>query len=295
MNGVWREDVQVGWRDADCGGRLSLQGAVAYFQEAAISHAEALGAGKDALASAQDGVRRGWVLSRMTVFVAKRPRWKDTVTVSTWPRGDAGLFAVRDYRISLGEEDLVLGRALWLVIDLDRRRPLRPRTVTDHLPRNEGLDVFSGSPLSGSPLSGSTATGSTVTGSTPALQTREDFRKTAGRQAYYPDIDFNGHMNHVRYISWIEETAPEGMMARAEKIRLDINYLAEVKPGDRVGIFTAPADLAGPPSPPALSAVPPWQNAIAWEGRSGSVPVFRAELRVSGEEQQPLFPDGQEN
>jgi acyl-ACP thioesterase len=127
------------FRDLDRSDRLTLAAAFDYFQEAAISHAEHLGVGRESMA--QTG--QVWILSRMSVLMERRPTYRETVTVRSWPRGWDRLFALRDYAIrDAADTPLVRGRSCWLIIDREKRRPLRPQAVMESLPLNEGIDAL---------------------------------------------------------------------------------------------------------------------------------------------------------
>ena len=251
MKEIWQEDFPVRWRDADRAGRLTLASTMEVFQEAAISHAEELGAGRAVMLAE----RQVWVLSRMSVVMDTRPRWGDSLTVRTWPRGADRLFAVRDYDILDGGGAVIRGRSGWLILDLDRRRPLRPQSVVDKMPANEGRDALSGTPV--------------------GLEAREGLEKTSERTARYSDIDFNGHMNNTRYISWLQDLAPPALLENAARLRLDINYLAEVMPGEIIELYAGSIAF-----PSGVENDGGWTEALAVEGRRGGAPVFRAELHT---------------
>ena len=84
------------------------------------------------------------------------------------------------------------------------------------------------------------------------------------------DIDYNGHVNNVRYIQWIEDTLDPALLEQAGRIRLDINYLNETLPGEITGLWSAPIE---DPGGGKLSA-------FGFEGRKTDGPAFRAELRL---------------
>ncbi|MDR1128215.1 MAG: acyl-ACP thioesterase, partial [Treponema sp.] len=164
MIDIWREEFTVRFGAVDRSDRLTLAAVFDVFQELAISHAEALGVGRDALAAS----RQGWVLSRMAVVIDRRPKWGETVTARSWPRGADRLFAVRDYDIQDRDgQALVRGRSGWIILDLDRRRPLRVQPVVEKFPPNDGLDALPGAP--------------------PGLEARGNLEKAGERRAAYSD------------------------------------------------------------------------------------------------------------
>lgn len=253
---IWREKVTIRFGSVDRSDRLTLWSMFDFFQEAAISHAANLGVGREALSSKG----QAWILSRLSIFVERRPAYGEAIEVSTWPRGWEKLFAMRDYAIRGAEGSaLVRGRGAWLVLDIEKRRPLRAQTVMETLPLNDGIDSLPAGAV--------------------ALNPRDNLAKTSERSAHYSDIDYYGHMNNARYIQWIQDATNMGILTSAEQFRLDINYLSEVMPDDPVEIWTAPLEPASPP-PPDYPSAPGF--GFAYEGRrpgSGQA-VFRAELRT---------------
>jgi len=253
---VWQESMPVRFGAIDKSDRLTLNAIFNYFQEAAISHADNLGVGREEM------VRMGqiWILSRMSVLVDKRPLYRDTITVRSWPCGWEKLFALRDYEIrDKNDVAVVSARSAWVIIDIDKRRPLRPQPIMDNLPLNRGLQAL--------PAEADGAVG---------LEERENLQKAAERKALYNDVDYNGHVNNVRYINWIEDTLDMRMLEAAKKMRFDINYLNEVLEGETIELLSAP--IYSEYSPENASA----DYAFAFEGRKieNGQAAFRAELRL---------------
>ena len=239
---VWKESCDVRFGAIDSSDSMTLDAAFHFFQEAAISHAENLGVGRAAMAQSN----QVWILCRMSVQVDRRPVFGETVTVRSWPRGWEKLFALRDFDIRGADgKTAVRARSCWIIIDLEKRRPLRPHSVMDLLPQNEGMDALD---------------------SAAGLEENLSLEKKAERRALYSDVDYNGHVNNVSYIRWIEDAVDPALLEGAKQMRLDINYMNEVLPGELTGIWTAPIGA----------------NAFAFEGRKepGGQPAFRAELRL---------------
>ncbi|MDR2103237.1 MAG: acyl-ACP thioesterase, partial [Treponema sp.] len=192
MMNIWQETLTVDFGAVDRSDRLTLAATFDFFQEAAISHAENLGCGRDAMA--RNG--QAWVLSRISVFLERRPKQGETITVRSWPRGWERLFAVRDYDIrDASDIPIVRGRSNWIILDIVKRRPLRPQMLMDKLPLNEGLDA--------------------LPGGGGALEARDGLIKAGERRAAYSDIDYNGHVNNTRYIQWIQDITEPEILERA--------------------------------------------------------------------------------
>jgi acyl-ACP thioesterase len=248
---VWAENGEVRFGAVDKSDTMTLSAALDFFQEAAISHAENLGVGRGAMAQAN----QVWLLSRMSLQIDRRPKYGEKITVRTWPRGGEKLFALRDYDIrDSANNPVVRARSCWIIIDMEKRRPLRPQSIMDALPQNEGQDAL----LADRTLAVN-------------LDERPSLQKTAERQALYSDVDFNGHVNNVSYIRWIEDSLYPALLEHARQMRLDINYLTEVLPGEVAGIWSAEIDDADNACKP-----------FAFEGRTthDGQTAFRAELRL---------------
>ncbi|MDR1868090.1 MAG: acyl-ACP thioesterase [Treponema sp.] len=236
---IWEETVLVRFGDIDCSDRLTIAAACGYFQEAAIHHVEQLGFGRDTLLQS----RQAWVLSRLSVFMERRPRYRERITVRSWPQGEQKLFAIRNYEIRNEHgEGMVWGKSAWLILDVDKRIPLRARTIVAHLPDNSGLDSLSDG--------------------AQALKAYNPLTKVSERHAQYSDIDYNGHVNNVRYIQWIADCTEPSLLEHAEQIRIDINYMHEIKKKECVSILSGAID----------------DHRCAYEGHRDGHVMFRAEL-----------------
>ena len=264
---IWSESCLVRFGAIDGSDLKTLDTVFNFFQEAAISHAENLGVGREAMA------RTGqvWILSRISVQVDRRPKYGETVTVRTWPRGGEKLFALRDFDIRDAQDAAVRARSCWLIIDIEKRRPLRPQSIMDSLPQNEGMDSLDAA---------------------LALEERLSLQKDSEHRALYTDVDYNGHVNNVSYIRWIEDAVDPALLERAGRMRLDINYMNEVRPGEITGVWSAAIEEAAHGA--AHNGELP--RAFAFEGRkigdeyvdprspipdsSKNQTAFRAELRL---------------
>jgi len=242
---IWRENFPVRFGVIDRSDRLTLSSMFQFFQEAAISHAENLSVGRE------DMARTGqvWILSRMSVQVDRRPDYCENITVRTWPRGGEKLFALRDFDIrDKDDKALVSARSGWIIIDMEKRRPLRPQSIMETLPLNEGLNALSYGPV--------------------GLGERAGLVKKAERKALYCDVDYNGHVNNTRYVQWIEDALDPQFLEKADKMRFDINYITEILPGEDTDILCAALDSEN-------------ETGFAFEGRKRDEQVsFRAEVRI---------------
>jgi medium-chain acyl-[acyl-carrier-protein] hydrolase len=249
---VWTESSLVRFGSVDKSDSMTLNSIFNFFQEAAISHAENLGVGREAMAR----TNQVWLLSRMSVQVDHRPRYGETVTVRTWPRSAEKLFTRRDYDIlDANGKAAVRASSSWLIVDIIKRRPLRPQSLLENMPSNEGNDALPAAAIN--------------------LEENQSLQKYREHPALYTDVDANGHVNNISYIRWIEDAINPEFLEQAKQMRLDINYLNEVLRNEITGIWVASIETM-----PTADEAPPPAHAFAFEGRKENQAAFRAELRL---------------
>jgi acyl-ACP thioesterase len=248
MKGIWQESVPVHFGVVDQSGSLTPAAVFDFFQEAAMNHAEDLGCGREVMR--KNG--QVWILSRISVLMERRPRLDEIITVRSWPRSWEKLFALRDYDIQdEAGRTAVRGRSGWLIVDIEKRKPLRPQALVETLPPNEGLNA--------------------LPGGTGALEIRQNLGKTGERKAVYSDIDYNGHVNNVRYVQWMADVLKTRIITEASSIQIDVNYISEIKPDEEVELWSTSFDRSGT-----------FSSSFAFEGRQkGTGHVhFRAEIGI---------------
>ena len=60
--------------------------------------------------------------------------------------------------------------------------------------------------------------------------------ETADHRVVYSDIDFNRHVNTMRYIEMMLDMLPVGMLIREAPVRLDIHFLKECRFGQTLTV-----------------------------------------------------------
>ncbi len=216
---VWKEKFRVRSYETGPTGRASVATICNYLQEVAGNHAFRLGVSVEHLHER----RLTWVLTRLRVFIDNYPHWRDEITIETWPSGVEGLFATRDFLLQ-DDSGRRLGRATsgWMIIDLDRRRPVRmPEIITSLEPPRRDRAVAEASPRLATPAS-----------ETEHLPIRVE----------YSDLDVNGHVNNVRYVEWALDAMSAEELASHDLTELDVHYRAEAVYGDAVAVHTGPLD-----------------------------------------------------
>jgi len=156
-----------------------------------------------------------WVLYRYRINLRAVPRAYDAVRATTWPGIVEGPIFPRYFTLEKDGERIGEAVTAWVLIDVEKRRPLRPSALEGELPTSEIPP-----PL---PLPG-------------ALRI-ENAPHVTDRQVRYADIDIIGHMNNAKYLEWACDLLPLERLRRAGIRKWQINYVAEALPGETLSLF----------------------------------------------------------
>jgi acyl-ACP thioesterase len=216
---VWREDYVIRSYEVDCHNRLSILSMFSLMQEAASKHAAALGVSIHQLLAEN----HTWLLSRLKIDIAAYPGWNDQIQVNTWPSGTQQLFALRDFKIS-GADNQGIAAAIsaWLVIDLQKRRPVRIGPFVERLKPIEGRHILD-----------------ERLDKLPALRDPVCERRFVVR---YSDLDINQHVNNVKFVEWAVDSVPSATLKAMVVSELEINFMAEAFHEDQILAACCPQD-----------------------------------------------------
>jgi medium-chain acyl-[acyl-carrier-protein] hydrolase len=208
---VWREELRVRAYEVGADGWATPLALANWMQEAAGNHATALGWAVDQLAP--KGLT--WVLSRLHVRVDGYPRWRESVTVETWPAGVERLYALREFRVKVdGDRPCAFGTSGWLLLNVASRRPVRPpQAISDIAAACPGRVLDDGFPKLPEPA-------------------RADAQRAF--DARFFEIDLNRHVNNVAVIAWLLEAVPDDLLQRGSLAALELEFRAEAQAGDEV-------------------------------------------------------------
>lgn len=209
--GTWTDTVRIPSYHVTPQGTASVLALADYFQEAAGHHAAELGVSMQDLLAAG----RAWVLAHFRLEIDRLPDWNEEITLETWPSGLERLFATREVVFRDREGDSIAqGTSAWLVIDTERRRPMRPPSVLydiDPPDRPAPLDAT----LDDLPAPG-------------RVDREQNF------SVRYHDLDLNRHVNNVRYLEWALETLPPTVLDERRCTGLALQFEAEATLGDPI-------------------------------------------------------------
>lgn len=202
-------DITVSNCDAD--GHLKPSALLTLMQELAELNATGLGYGRAHLI--EQGIC--WVLYRLRYAFAQLPALGDELRADTWPSGLKGPFFERAFRFEDASGALI-GEAIttWVLLDIEKRRVLRPSVLKMPAPINTELACSL---------------------ALPGALALEGLEAVETRPVRYTELDMNGHMNNARYADWALDLLRA--LGEARPVRaMQINYIAEGRPHDRVAL-----------------------------------------------------------
>jgi len=211
MRTTHRVAFQVRSYETDTQGRLQAPILCQHLQEAATAHAAILGVAVETLI--EDGV--AWVLSRLHLEMVRWPTADEAIVIETWPEAASRLFTERRFDI-LDPSAKRVGAAstLWLVLDLERRRPVRlPARVTDRLHEHE---------LGPEPRKFG------------ELAEPEPIQYELGFTVRRSDLDLAEHVNNTSYVGWVIEAVPDEVWNTNNLAEIEIHFLSECHRGQTV-------------------------------------------------------------
>ena len=204
-------------RTYECGadGTVKIASLMQLMQEAAALHAEQLGFGREKM----DGLDGYWVLSNVRVEIAGLPKWREEVTIRTWPSGYSRLIASREFiGADRNGRELLRAGTEWMVLDKQRGRPKNLFHLDLALPRT-GTKALQGELGRLEPFEN----GMVVD------------RMRVGRSA----IDLNGHVNNTEYIRWgIDALSSQFKLACPIRC-VQATYLSEVFEADELDLLVS--------------------------------------------------------
>lgn len=206
----FRKNFTIPYYDCDMSGGVRPISLLKYLGEASSIHSDTLGMGADRCIE----MNYAWILNRWRVRFDSYPKAQEEISIETWPSHFYKFYANRDFDIyDFNKNKIGKASSLWVLIDIKRGRPIR---ITDeiydksHIVDEKSFDDFS------------------------ALDENMAMDKEMQFRVRKTDIDYNQHVNNVKYLDWMLEVIPreveEGYLLR----EFEIFYKKEVKFGEMI-------------------------------------------------------------
>src|SRR5699024_8020013 len=201
-------DLEIPYYDCNKYGDVTATAILKYLGETSLKHSDYIGWNFDRLVSRG----YGWILNRWKVEIKDYPKARERITIETWTSRFYKFYANREF-IIYDSNNNIIGKAstVWIFMNIKKGRPDRiPQDIyKDYDLIDEILFVYFDNFKDDISIDRSL-----------------DFRTRRS------DIDYNNHVNNVKYLDWILEVVPEEVYKDYILREFEILYNQEVTYGD---------------------------------------------------------------
>lgn len=209
----WRNECRVDSHDLDYNGVARASALMRFMQESANSQCLHMG---PSLESLRDEKGLAFLLSRFSAGFYATVYPYDNLSSETWGVESRGFSFHRCYRLWRGDSVVAEAVAIWALVDIQNRRPVRVSEYTPGFDYEEMLTLDTPSRIV----------------FPPALPLRLVGEHTVS----YGETDQNMHMNNTRY----SDMLCDAVDMKGQRIyRMSFNFLNEARLGETVNIYSA--------------------------------------------------------
>lgn len=197
----------------------SIETMMNHLQETALNHVKSAGLLGDGFGSTPEMCKKNliWVVTKMNVLVDRYPMWGDMVQVDTWIAASGKNGLRRDWLVRDWQTGDILTRAssVWVTMNKETRRISKlPPEVRGEI-GSYFVDLPPVVDEDGRKLS-------------KLDESTADYIRT-GLTPRWNDLDVNQHVNNVKYIGWILESAPLPFLESNELSGMTLEYRRECR------------------------------------------------------------------
>jgi medium-chain acyl-[acyl-carrier-protein] hydrolase len=210
MSLVYQEKKRVACYESDSTEKMLPTTAMNYFQEASTNQGNQLGLGGDYLKANN----LAWFLVKYVIRFNDYPRYQDEVTVTTRATGMDKFCATRRFTIEdANGAERVIADTQWLLINRDTEKMER---IDEHSEMDAYACFEKGQPIF------------KKIGRINQIGLEKSF------SVRFLDIDFNKHVNHVKYLAWAIEVLPLEVVKTKQLSEAKMVYKAQCFYGDQI-------------------------------------------------------------
>ncbi|XP_024966610.1 palmitoyl-acyl carrier protein thioesterase, chloroplastic-like isoform X2 [Cynara cardunculus var. scolymus] len=216
---VFRQNFSIRSYEIGADRTASIETLMNHLQETALNHVKTAGLLGDGFGSTPEMCKKNlfWVVTKMQVMVDRYPTWGDVVQVDTWVARSGKNGMRRDWLLRDCKTGEIVTRASsnWVMMNKETRRLSK---IPDEV-RAEIEHYFVDAP----PV---------VDDDNRKLPKLEETTADHVRDGLTPrwsDLDVNQHVNNVKYIGWILESAPQQVVEQYELASLTLEYRRECR------------------------------------------------------------------
>ena len=214
-NSLFTNDYIIQLRDVDFKKRLKLSSLFHYLQDTASLAVDDLGIGINTL---KEKFNVTWILIRIRVEIIRNPELDEQITIETYPQKPKAIELERDFIVKDQHGNIII-RAIstWIIMDIEKRRIRKSSLIDIEYPpfiEERAIDCELGK-----------------------IAQFDNLELAYDKSIGYNDIDFNGHLNNIKYIDFIMECYSLENHSKYVLKTFEINYINEVLPEDTLLIY----------------------------------------------------------
>lgn len=211
---IYKENFKMGLKDIWKNNEISNKAILECLENVAGYHSDSIGCGLNA----NEQSHLSWILLDWKVKVIKRPKYGQTLEVSTWSRKIERVYAYRDFEIYDEENNLcAIATSKWLLINIKTKKITRVEPeMAEKYETETGKKVFEEE--------------------LGKLKKPEHFERETKYVTKRRDIDIIGHMHNTYYLDLAYEALPDEVYAKRPFSEFRIMYKKEIKLGQTVNL-----------------------------------------------------------
>ena len=212
---MFKKSYIVSNNDVDASFKLKVPAIFRYFQDVALLATE--DAKVDSMSLSKKNI--DWVITRMSVQIKRLPKCDEEITVCTYPGKDMAMLYPRYFAILDTKGNVIIrSTSIWALIDNNTRKVIVDRDVIAKLPGENWDDEQLPLP--------------------EKIAESSDKRMVEKRTIHYSDLDFNSHMNNVRYVELLMDVHDAEFYKNKQVSYIVLNYIKELKEKEAVEVYS---------------------------------------------------------
>lgn len=215
MGLIYSKEYEVNYYDVDSNLNCNVSKLLSMFSDIGNKHTETLGYGINEYL--KEGIT--WVFYNYKIDIKRYPKYGEKINLTTVAEGFKKYYATRSYEIKDEEGNVIVtGQAIFLMIDIEKRRAIR-------IPKKQ-YELFKVEEDIKGPFK------------LPRMKDLDEVNFNEEFRVRYSDIDSNKHVNNTRYVDWAIETLPEEIILNYKLENLSVIFEKECKYGEKVNVYT---------------------------------------------------------
>lgn len=211
---MYRKSFIVSNNDVDNKFELKIPAIFRFFQDVALLATEE--AKVDSISLSKKNI--DWVITRMSVDIKRLPKCNEEIFVHTYPGKDMAMLYPRYFFITDKNNEIIIrASSIWALIDNNTRKVIVDRDVISKLPMEKWKDEL--------PLP-------------EKISVPSNSQFIEKRKIHYSDLDFNSHMNNVRYVELLMDVHDSSFYQKKRVSSLILNYIKEIKEKEAVDVYS---------------------------------------------------------